>query len=448
MQNLVQRVEQVVPGAIEDVKRLVAIQSVSSLPERTLDVEDSAQLVAELLKEAGCPDARLLNVGGKTAVLAAYPAPAGMPTVCLYAHHDVQPTGDLEKWTSDPFQAAVRGDRLYGRGAADDKGGIGVHLATLRAFDGKPPVGVKLLIEGEEEIGSPTINDLIAENHEAISADVFVVADANNWLVGTPAFTTRLRGMASVTVTVSTLDHALHSGQFGGAVPDAVLALIKLLGTLHDEAGSVAVPGLAGGESLGVDYPADRMAAEAGLLPGVQPIGVGAVADRVWTEPAITVVGMDVTSVANASNTLAPTARAKVSLRVAPGQDSAEQAETLRQHLLDHAPWGAHVDVVVNDMGQPAIIETGGSGYAAATAAATEAFGVPPVEVGIGGSIPLVAELQDAYPDATILLTAVGDPDSRMHGIDESLHLGDFEKACKLEALLLANLARSAASTK
>lgn len=441
MENLAEQVNAVLPGVLEDLARLVAIPSVSALPERDADVEASAQFVAKLLGEAGCPDVSVVRAGGKPAVLGAFPAPEGMPTVCLYAHHDVQPTGDPALWHTPPFQATKRGDRLYGRGAADDKGGIGVHLAALRTFGGQPPVGIKLLIEGEEEVGSPTMDALLAQHHDALRADAYVIADANNWKVGVPAFTTRLRGMARLSLKLATLDHALHSGQFGGAAPDALTAMIKLLATLHDDHGSVAVDGIVGGESLGLDYPADRLSDEAGLLPGVELIGVGPVADRIWTEPSITVIGMDVTSVANASNTLVPTVRARLSLRVAPGCDTQRQAEALQAHLISHTPWGAHVEVHIDEVGDPAIIPTGGPFYEAATAAASEAYGVDPVEAGIGGSIPLVAQLQAAYPGADILLTAVGDPDSRMHGIDESLQLDDFAKACLTEVLLLAKLA-------
>lgn len=440
MSDLSKAVESVLPGVLNDLVRLVAIPSVSSLPKHETDVRASAELVAELVRETGCPDVQIVQSGGKPAVIARFPAPAGQPTVCLYAHHDVQPTGDLGLWTSEPFAAVRRGDRLFGRGTADDKGGIGVHLAVLRAFNGRPPVGVTLFIEGEEEIGSPSLGRIIEANKDALVADCYVIADAVNWQVGEPAFTTRLRGMASVSVEVSTLDHALHSGQFGGVVPDAMTAMIKLLATLHDERGNVSVAGIEPGEPFGLDYPETRIREEAGVLDGVSLIGDGTTADRMWTRPSITVTGIDATPVALASNTLAPKVSAVLSLRVAPGRDSRVEAEALKAHLETNAPWGAKVVARVREYGQPGVVPTGGRFYETAAVAFEEVYGQAPIEAGCGGSIPLVAEFQDAFPKATIMLTAVVDPDSRMHGIDESLHLDDFARACQAEAAFLAKL--------
>lgn len=440
MTDLIQAVDAVVPSVCEDLARLVAIPSVSSMPEHAEDVRASARLVADLLTEVGCPDVRIVAEGGHPAVIARFPAPEGAPTVCLYAHHDVQPTGDATLWSADPFTATQREGRLYGRGSADDKGGIGVHLAALRAFDGKPPVGVTLFIEGEEEIGSPSLGAIIAAHKDLLAADAYLIADAVNWKVGEPALTTRLRGMARVVVEVSTLDHALHSGQFGGVVPDAMTAMIRLLATLHDDEGKVAVDGIECGMPFGLDYDEDRLRSETGILDGVHLIGAGSTADRMWSSPSITVIGLDATPVALASNTLTPSVRAMIGLRVAPGRDALAEAEALRIHLESHAPWGAQVTAKVIESAQPGVVSTEGPFYAAATQALTESFGVPAIEVGCGGSIPLVAEFQEAFPGASILLTAVVDPDSRMHGIDESLHLDDFAKACRAEALFLAKL--------
>lgn len=433
-------VNRVSAGVLDDLVRLVAIPSVSSLPERDADVQASAEFVAALLRDAGCPDVRIVAEGGKPAVIGRYPAPDGQPTVCLYAHHDVQPTGDLALWSSEPFTATRRGDRLFGRGVVDDKAGIGVHLAALRAFDGQPPVGVTLFIEGEEEIGSPSLGRIIEAHRDVLDADVFVIADSVNWQVGEPAFTTTLRGLADCVVEVRTLDHALHSGQYGGVVPDALTALCRLLATLHDDAGDVAVAGLVSSPAAGLEYPLDRLAAETGLVADF--IGTGSVVERMWTKPSITVLAIDATPVKDASNTLAPVARAKVSLRVAPGDDSNRALGALAAHLEANAPWGAKVTVTRGDAGQPGIVSAEGDAYAAAEQAFAEAFGVGVVQIGCGGSIPMVAEFQQAFPGATVLVSAVVDPDSRMHGIDESLHLGDFAKACLAETLFLARLAR------
>lgn len=440
-QTVKDAVARVLPQTIEDLKALVAIESISSLSTHDDRVRDSAQEVARLLREAGCQDAQIVEAGGKPAVIARFAAPEGKPTVCLYAHHDVQPAGDPSGWSSPPFQATERDGRLYGRGTADDKAGIAAHLAALRAFDGKPPVGVTLFIEGEEEIGSPSLRALIEQHSDALRADVFVILDSGNWEVGTPALTTTLRGLADCTVEVRTLDHALHSGMYGGVVPDALTTLCRLLATLHDAEGNVAVEGLHSATAADLDYPEDRLRAETGLLEGVEWIGDGSAVDRMWAKPAVSVLAIDAPAVADASNTLLPVARAKVSLRVAPGDDADRALQCLRKHLETHAPWGAQVSVVDGETGQPGIVSVEGAICEKAIEAIGQAFGTEPVQIGMGGSIPMIADFQSAFPDAVVLVTAVGDPDSRQHGIDESLHLGDFAKAAMAEALLLAKLA-------
>jgi len=430
------------PAVLEDLARLVAIESVSADPARGDRVQASAEAVAALVESLGCPDVRVVRAGaGQPAVIARFPAPPGRPTVCLYAHHDVQPEGDPALWSSPPFEVQQRDGRLYGRGTADDKGGLAVHLAALRAFDGRPPVGVTLFIEGEEEIGSATLAQLLDEHRDALAADVFVIADSSNWEVGQPAFTTSLRGLADCVVEVRTLDHAIHSGSYGGVVPDALTALCRLLATLHDENGDVAVPGLATTAPPGLEYPEDRLRAESGLLDGVQQIGTGTVVERLWCKPAIAVIALDATPVARASNTLAPVARAKISLRLAPGEDALAAMPKLAAHLQAHAPWGAQVTVTGGDAGQPSRIEFSGPYAEVAREAFQTAWGVPPVFVGQGGSIPMVADFGGAFPGATILVTAVGDPDTRAHGADESLHLGDFAAACLAETLMLQGFA-------
>jgi acetylornithine deacetylase/succinyl-diaminopimelate desuccinylase-like protein len=439
--DLVQAVREQLPGIRTDLDALVAIPSISADPDRIADLRRSAETVAALLAAAGCPEVEVVGAGGGPAVFGRYPAPPGMPTVCLYAHHDVQPTGDESQWTSPPFVATERGDRLYGRGSSDDKGGFAVHLAALRAFGGKPPVGVTVFVEGEEEIGSPTLAAILAAERDRLAADVYVIADSGNWAVGEPAFTTTLRGLADCVVEVRTLDHAVHSGAYGGVAPDALTALCRLLATLHDDEGNVAVAGLHHGTGPDLVYPPDRLRTESGVLDGVDYLGSGSVVERLWNRPAVSVIALDTTSVAQASNTLIPSARAKISLRVAPGDDARRALRCLREHLETHAPWGAEVTVTDGDTGEPAEIPFAGPVAEAARTAYAAAWGREPVLIGQGGSIPLVAEFADAFPAAAILVTAVGDPDSRPHGIDESLHLGDFAAACVAETLFLAELA-------
>lgn len=436
--TLSERVRDQLPLVLADLAALMSIPSVSADPARLSEVQRSADAVAQLITDLGCPDVRIVSAGaGAPAVIARFPAPPGQPTVCLYAHHDVQPEGKPADWTTEPFVATQVRDRLFGRGSSDDKGGLAVHLAALRAFDGRPPVGVTLFIEGEEEVGSPTLAQLLNDHHDALRADVFVIADSTNWDVGQPAFTTTLRGLADCVVEVRTLDHPVHSGEYGGAVPDALTALCRLLATLHDAQGNVAVAGLWDGPAPDLDYPEDRLRSESGLLGGVSFIGTGPLAQRLWAKPAISVIALDATRVAEASNTLLPSARAKISLRVAPGDDAAAALSKLTSHLIDHAPWGAQVQVTGGDTGEPAVIGFSGPYAEAARTAFAQAWAIDPVFIGQGGSIPMVADFERAYPQATILVTAVGDPDSRAHGPNESLHLGDFAAACLAEALML-----------
>ncbi len=444
-QQLLTALDRQLPGVLADLTRLVEIESVGADPDRSGEVTRSAQAVADLLTEVGCPDVRVVRAGdGAPAVIGRFPAPTGQPTVCLYAHHDVQPEGDPDLWSTPAFVASPVGDRLFGRGTADDKGGVAVHLAALRAFAGHPPVGVTVFVEGEEEVGSPTLGQLLAENREALAADVFVICDSGNWEVNQPAFTTSLRGLVDCVVEVRTLDHAIHSGSYGGVVPDALTSLCRLLATLHDAAGNVAVAGLARSEAPDLDYPEDRLRAESGLLDGVSWIGEGSAVSRLWCRPAIAVVGLDTTSVARSSNTLIPAARAKVSLRLAPGDDAVTALRQLTEHLESHAPWGAQVVVVAGDLGEPSTVDFSGPYAAVARDTFRTAWGVAPVFVGQGGSIPMVADFSQAYPEATVLVTAVGDPHTRAHGADESLHLGDFAAACRAETLMLAGFARLA----
>lgn len=441
MTNLSWNVERVLPSAIADLHRLISIPSISSMPEHDADVAACADAVSGLFRDLGASEVKLLDGGGKPAVWANFPGPEGTPTVLLYAHYDVQPTGDTDAWTSPAFEPTERDGRLYARGSADDKGGVALHVAALRVFDGKPPVGVKAFIEGEEEVGSPSMPTLLDRYRDELAADVYVVADSVNWEVGKPSLTTSLRGVADCQVTVSTLAEGLHSGQFGGVVPDALTALCRLLATLHDDAGNVAIEGLVTGTAPDLDYPEDRLLEETGLLEGVSQIGDGSVVERMWFKPAASVLAIDATPVAKASNTLIPSARAKVSVRLVPGQDPAAAAKALEEHLRRNAPWGAHVDVVAGQCGAPGRITLEGERAEAAKTAFREAFGVDAVEIGCGGSIPIVAEFADRNPDALVLVTAVTDPNSRMHGIDESLDLGDFAKAALAETLLLNNLA-------
>lgn len=440
MSDLVQRVRDVLPSVRRDLEDLVRIESVWADPSRRDEVQRSADAVVKLLSDAGFADVQIVTEGGAPAVIARHPAPPGAPTVLLYAHHDVQPEGDHAQWNSPPFEPTERDGRLYGRGTADDKAGIATHLAAFRAHGGNPPVGVTVFVEGEEESGSPSLSRLLAAHRETLASDVIVIADSDNWSTEIPSLTVTLRGLADCVVEVATLDHGLHSGLWGGVAPDALTVLVRLLASLHDDEGNVAVEGLYEAQAADVDYPPERVRAETGLLDGVREIGTGSVPQRLWAKPAITVIGIDTTPIDKASNTLIPRARAKVSMRVAPGGDAGEHLAALTRHLESNAPWGAQVTVTPGDVGQPYAIDATGAVYDAARAAFREAWGAEPVDTGIGGSIPFIAEFAAAFPSAKILVTGVEDPATQAHSTNESLDLGVLERAATAEALLLENL--------
>ncbi|WP_181784646.1 M20/M25/M40 family metallo-hydrolase, partial [Pseudonocardia pini] len=347
---------------------------------------------------------------------------------------------------SPPFEPTERAGRLYGRGAADDKAGVMTHLAVLRAYEGRPPVGVTLFIEGEEESGSPTLPALLREHHELLAADVIVIADAANPAVDVPALTTSLRGLVDVVVEVSLLERPLHSGVFGGPVGDALTALCHGLASLHDEKGEVAVAGLhsnSGTDASATDIPEAEFRAEAGLVPGAELLGTGTLAERIWHKPAIAVLGIDAPTVAQSANVLIPRARAMVSMRLAPGEDTLAARDTLAAHLKAHVPWGASVEVTPGSgVAEPFSLDANGGAYDAAKRAFSEAYGNATVETGIGGSIPFIAEFARTFPGAAVLVTGVGDPSSRWHGIDESLSLSMFGTGAKAEAFLLDELRR------
>ncbi|MFZ4895277.1 dipeptidase [Plantibacter sp. Mn2098] len=440
------------PSTIADLSALVRIPSVSWSAFDPTNVQRSAEAVAELARETGAFDTveiKRAPIGngaelGQPAVLARRAPRNGRPTVLLYAHHDVQPPGDDAHWDSPPFEPTVRDERIYGRGAADDKAGVMAHIASIRAltnvlgtdFD----LGLVLFIEGEEEFGSRSFANFLEQNAETLAADVIIVADSDNWDDATPALTVGLRGNVTFRLTVRTLEHASHSGMFGGAVPDAMLATVTLLATLWDADGAVAVDGLTSRDAETPAYDEAQLRSEAGLPEGVSPIGRGSILSRLWSQPAITITGIDAPSVANASNTLIPEVSVRVSARIAPGQDAADAYSALEAHLLANAPFGARLSIDDVDQGNPFLVDTSGWAVAEVKQAMADAWGVEPLETGIGGSIPFVADLVRTFPEAQILVTGVEDPHSRAHSPNESLHLGVFHKAILTEALFLGRL--------
>jgi acetylornithine deacetylase/succinyl-diaminopimelate desuccinylase-like protein len=439
--DLKTRVQSVLPALRQDLEDLVRIESVSADPARAGEVQRSAEAVKALFDAEGFTSEIVSEDGGAPAVIAHKSGPEGAPTVLLYAHHDVQPENDHADWDSPPFEPTERGERLYARGAADDKAGIAAHLGAVRVFGDDLPVNVVMFVEGEEEVGSETLPALLAKHQEALRADVIVIADSGNWDIGVPALTTSLRGLVRMDIEVRTLTHAVHSGMWGGLVPDSLMALSRVLTSLHDDEGNVAIAGLHSGPAADVDYPEDRLRAESGAAPGIEWIGSGSAVERLWTKPALSITGLDAPKVEGASNTLVPAARARLSLRIAPGDTTENAVVRLTEHLEAHVPWGATLTTTVVDTGEATAIDATGPAYDAARAAFAEAWdGTEPIDMGVGGSIPFIAEFLDAFPEASVLVTGVEDPDTRAHGANEGLHLAEFERVVLAETLLLSAL--------
>lgn len=437
-----QRVAALMPDMQTALERLVRIPSIAFEGFPDEPVRQAAEAVAGLLEDAGLDNVRLLDIpDGPQAVYGERPAPPGAPTVLLYGHYDVQPPGDESLWTTPPFEPAVRKGRLYGRGAADDKGGVLMHVAALKALGADLPVGAKALIEGQEEAGLGSLESWVAQHPEMVAADVIVMGDVGNWKIGKPTLTVSLRGMAAVTVEVETLAGAVHSGMFGGPAPDALVALIRMLATMHDVRGNVAVAGLNRIAWEGVDYPQESFRADAGVLNSVNLVGEGSVAERLWARPAINVIGIDAPAVEGAPNAVIPKCRATVSTRVAPGQDPGAARQAVRRHLAAAAPWHVKLSFEDGPAGEGFLAKTGGPAYAVAEQSWQTAFGSPTVHFGEGGSIPLVAAFIAAVPKAEILLWGPEEPECKIHGADESVDLTELQKCALAEALFLTEMA-------
>ena len=441
-------VDQLFPSAIAELGRLVRIPGIAWDAFDANNLELSAAAVAKLLTDLQVfelVEVRRAEIEtgklGAPAVIATRAARNGRPTVLLYAHHDVQPPGDDEQWQTPPFQPTLVEGRLFGRGAADDKAGIVAHLTAIKslaiALQGDIDLGISIFIEGEEEAGSPSFRKFLEENRADLAADLIVVADSANWTTEIPALTTSLRGLVSQVVEIQTLDHAVHSGMFGGAIPDAMTAMIKLLGTLHDADGNVAVEGLVTAAPSALEYTDEALRADSGLLPEVSQLGTGFVADRIWNKPAITVIGIDAQTVALSSNTMLPSVRAKISMRIAPGDSPDSALAALQAHLRANTPFGARLTLGETELGKPFAADGETWSQRLASQALTAAWNRESVNIGIGGSIPFIADLTEVFPKAQILVTGVEDPDSRAHSPNESLHVDTLRRAILAEALVL-----------
>ncbi|WP_460366258.1 M20/M25/M40 family metallo-hydrolase [Actinocorallia lasiicapitis] len=436
------RVSGLMGRAREDLAALVAMPSVADgrvVPEAVC--RGAAEWVAGAFSEVGVESRLYRTADGSDAVIGYREGEAGAPTVLLYAHYDVQPALD-EEWDSSPWVLTERDGRWFGRGAADCKGNIVMHLTALRAALAGTRAGVKIVVEGSEEQGTGGLERLLYDRPELLRADAIVIGDTGNFAVGVPTFTTSLRGRANVVVTVESMKSAMHSGTVGGAAPDALAALVHMLGTLRDAAGNTTIRGLPADQRWdGVQYPVEQFRADAGILDGVSVAGTGTVSDMLWARPAVTILGIDCPPVVGSAAAVQPKARARLNLRVPPGIEPKDARDALMNHLRDVAPWHVRVELADEGVGAPFATRTDGPAYTAMTAALTEAYGKKVTTQGEGGSIPLCNALQETFPQAEIMLIGVEEPAALIHAPNESVDPSEIENLALAEALFLTSYA-------
>lgn len=450
---LAERVAALIPRTLTELAALVAIPSIAD--ERIVDPAEcvrAAEWVRAAFRAEGVPAELELTPDGTYAVIGHRPAPDGAPTVLLYCHYDVQPITDEREWISPPFTLTERDGRLYGRGSADCKGNLVAHLTALRALRGDTdpaaagayPVGLIVVAEGSEEQGRSSLDRYAIANPEVFrTADVILIQDAGNEANGVPTLTTSLRGAVDVTVTVSALEAPVHSGMLGGAVPDALAALIAMLATLRDAQGNTTIDGVANDQVWpGAQAQEGAFREASGMLPGTERLGSGSISDQIWARPTLTVLGMDVPPVVGAVAAVQARAAAKLNLRVPPGADAAALRDALIAHLHDRAPWGVHVETSTGELGLPYSADTSSPAFRLLSEALTDAYdGTPTVTAGLGGSIPLTTTLAGLNPAADILLLGVPDDRSRIHSSNESVDPEEIRRIALGEALFLARLA-------
>ena len=446
---IAETIADLMPRAQAELAELVAFESVAdeAVAPRS-ECEAAANWVADALRAEDFQDVALLDTpDGSQSVHGVLPGPAGAPTVLLYAHYDVQPKLDESAWITPPFRLTERDGRWYGRGAADCKGGFIMHLLALRALkaNGGVPVTVKVIVEGSEEQGTGGLERYAEAHPELLTSDAIVIGDTGNFRVGLPTVTATLRGMTMIRVRIDTLEGNLHSGQFGGAAPDALAALIRVLDSLRAADGSTVIDGLpADAVWDGLQYPEEDFRKDAKVLEGVGLPGDGTVADRIWARPAVTVIGIDCHPVAGATPSIPSTARAQISLRVPPGQDAGEATKLLYAHIEKHTPWNARVSFEQVGQGQAFRADVASPAYTSMAEAMRVAYpGEEMQSAGMGGSIPLCNTLATLYPEAEILLIGLSEPEAQIHAVNESVSPEELERLSVAEAHFLVNYARS-----
>jgi acetylornithine deacetylase/succinyl-diaminopimelate desuccinylase-like protein len=441
-------VSALMPQLKDELARLVAIPSLSEwgFPEHTHGaVLEAYEAVRALFEGVGAKLGRLDLPGTAPVLTGEIPGPPGSPTVLLYGHYDVVPAGDEKLWESPPFEASERDGAIYGRGAADSKSNLLVHVGALRAWDGKAPVGIKIVVEGQEEVGSALEEGYPSQHPEVFRADAILVADGGSIRAGQPSLTVSLRGDARITVDVRTLAGNRHSGQYGGAAPDALVVLLHALASLWEASGDVAVEGLRREEWAGESYTEEEFRRLAGLEPGMPIVGTGGIGSKIWSGPGITVLGIDCPPVEGAAAAVQAHARAALNVRVHPEQPAAEAQAAVMRHLEAQRPFGVPLTISAGATGDGYRARSSGPAWDAMVDAMNEAWGAETVEIATGGAIPLVKAMSEGVPDAAMFVFGSTDSFANIHGPNERVLLDEWEKAVVAEALFFENLAARAA---
>lgn len=436
-------------GTLDVLKDKIALKSVSAKGIAAEHMRKSAEFVAEKMREVGI-ETRVVQAQntdgtpGAWEVIGSRTVSAEAPTVLLYAHHDVQPVPGSDGWKTEPFEATEIDGRLYGRGSADDGGGIAIHYAALRALGDDLPVNIKIFIEGEEEMGSPCFIPFIEKHRDEFDSDVIIVADSGNWSAQIPSLTTSLRGNVDVDVEVKVLEHPVHSGQFGGPILDANTVSAMLISSMYDKNGDLAIPGLESCEPIGglsLDVDEKTLREDSSAVDGYVLAGTGTLASRLWTKPSVAVIGFDAHPVEGSFNVIANTARFRLSVRVSPLQDPAEAGKATADFMIANAPFGAKVEAKVGETGSGWAMNPDAKTVAVAEKAMREAFDAEPANKGEGGSIPFIPDLQKIFPKAEVIVTGPEDPKANAHSPNESIDLESLKKNIVAEALILQRLA-------
>lgn len=405
------------------LSEMVRIQSISSDKNHRDDVDSSAQFVENLFVELGLETQIIKVAGGKPAVIAQTTIDPTKKTILLYAHHDVQPVGDLSLWESDPFEPIVKNGRLYGRGSGDNKSGIIVHYNVVKKLLPTLPVNIKVFIEGEEEIGSPTMNTFIEQNREALEADVIVIADSGNVKIGVPTITTSLRGLVDAIIEIDQPMRPIHSGVGGGIVPDAFMILSRIIASFHNEQGELQIEGLTPTDMNVIELEESYMKKMLGS-ENIELFKTESISKRLWLEPSLDVLAIDAPSVADAVNLVIPKARAKISLRLPPTEDPNHAMEMLELHVVKHTPWNATVKFIPNSKGSGVVADPEKPFTKELVKNFNNLWTNETAFIGIGGSIPFANDFVKQFPSAELVLVGAADEElGNAHAPNESVQL-------------------------